>query len=62
MKTSKLRPSGTPAVAVPLEAYSPRRRAEFLLNNAVNGADYKRAVHEVRKLGLDPKHIPHRRP
>ena len=51
-----------PAVAVPVEVYSPRRKAEFLLNNAVDAADYKRAVREVRKLGLDPEDIPHRRP
>ena len=41
-----------PAVAVPVEIYSPRRRAEFLLNNAVDAADYQRAVRAVRKLGL----------
>jgi len=51
-----------PAVAVPVEVYSPRRKAEFLLNNAVDADDYKRAVREVRKLGLDPRDIPHRRP
>jgi len=51
-----------PAVAVSVEMYSPQRRAEFLLNNAVDAADYKRAVREVRKLGLDPAKIEHRRP
>jgi AbrB family looped-hinge helix DNA binding protein len=51
-----------PAVAVPVEVYSARRKAEFLLNNAVDAADYKRAVRAVRKLGLDPETIPHRRP
>ena len=51
-----------PAVAVPVEVYSTRRKAEFLLNNAVDAADYKRAVRAVRKLGLDPESIPHRRP
>ena len=51
-----------PAVAVPVEVYSARRKAELLLNNAVDAADYKRAVREVRKLGLDPESIPHRRP
>ena len=50
-----------PAVTVPLEIYSPRRKAEFLLNNAVDAADYKRAVREVKKLGFDPKDIAHRR-
>lgn len=50
-----------PAVAVPVEVYSARRKAEFLLNNAVGAADYKRALRAVRKLGLDPEDIPHRR-
>ncbi len=51
-----------PAVAVPVEVYSARRKAEFLLNNAVDAADYKRALRAVRKLGLDPEDVPHRRP
>lgn len=51
-----------PAVMVPVEAYSPERKAEFLLNNAVDAADYRRALSAVRKLGLDPENIPHRRP
>ena len=51
-----------PAVAMPVEIYSARRRAEFLLNNAVDAVDYKRAVREVRKLGIDPEDVPHRRP
>lgn len=51
-----------PAVAVPVEVYSARRKAEFLLNNAVDAADYKRALRAVRKLGLDPEDIPHRKP
>jgi len=51
-----------PAVAVPVESYSDERKAEFLLNNAVDSADYARAVKEVRKLGLSPRKIRHRRP
>ena len=51
-----------PAVAVPVEVYSARRKAEFLLNNAVNATDYRRAVRAVRKLGVDPESIPHTRP
>ena len=51
-----------PAVVVPVERYSSERRAEFLLSNAVDEADYRRARKEVRKLGLDPDSIPHRRP
>ena len=51
-----------PAVAVPLESYTPERRAEFLLSNAADGEDYARAEEVVRKMGLDPATIPHRRP
>jgi len=51
-----------PAMIVPVEKYSPERKAEFLLNNATNRDDYKRARREVKKLGLDPDSIPHRRP
>ena len=38
------------------------RKAEFLLSNAVDAADYARAVGEVRDLGLDPDSIPHAKP
>jgi hypothetical protein len=51
-----------PAVALPVESYSPARKAEFLLSNAVDAKDYQRAVREIRKLGLDPESIPHRKP
>lgn len=51
-----------PAVAVPLEVYTPERKAGFLLENAVDKQDYARAVKEVKKLGLDPAKIPHKRP
>ncbi len=51
-----------PAVAMAVEVYSPRRRAEFLLNSAVNAADFKRVVGEVKKLGFDPEDIPHEKP
>jgi AbrB family looped-hinge helix DNA binding protein len=51
-----------PAVVVPVERYTPERKAEFLLSTAVNQADYRKARKEVRKLGLDPDAIPHRRP
>jgi bifunctional DNA-binding transcriptional regulator/antitoxin component of YhaV-PrlF toxin-antitoxin module len=46
-----------PAVVVPVEVYSPERKAEFLLANAVDAQDRKRAEAEVRKLGLDPRKI-----
>ena len=51
-----------PAVALPVETYSPERVAEFLLSTAVDGADYARAVRRVRELGLDPDAIPHVKP
>jgi AbrB family looped-hinge helix DNA binding protein len=51
-----------PAAAVPLEIYTAERRAEFLLSNAVDARDYARAAKDVRKLGLDPEKIPHRKP
>ena len=51
-----------PAMLVPIEKYTPERKAEFLLTNATNRADYNRARGEVKKLGLDPDSIRHRRP
>ena len=51
-----------PAIVVPVERYAPERKAEFLLSTAVDKADYRKARREVRKLGLDPDSIPHRRP
>ena len=51
-----------PAVTLPLEIYSKERKAELLLENAVDSKDYARARKEVRKLGLDPDAIPHERP
>ena len=51
-----------PAIVVPIERYSPERKAEFLLTNAVNKSDYRRARKEVQKLGLNPDAIAHRRP
>jgi len=44
------------------ERYTPRRLAQFLLENATDAADYAAARREVRKLGLDPGKIPHDRP
>jgi AbrB family looped-hinge helix DNA binding protein len=51
-----------PAVALPVETYSPERVAEFLLSNAVDGREYKKATAKVRSMGLDPEAIPHTRP
>lgn len=51
-----------PAVVIPVEIYSPERKAEFLLANAVDAGDRKKAEEEVRKLGLDPRKIRSRKP
>ncbi len=51
-----------PAVVVPVERYTPQRKAEFLLTNAVDSDDYRKARREVRKLGINPDSIPHLRP
>ena len=51
-----------PAMVVPVERYTPERKAEFLLSNAVDDADYRKARKAVRKLGLDPDSVPQRRP
>jgi AbrB family looped-hinge helix DNA binding protein len=51
-----------PAITLPVEVYSDERRAELLLTNATDAEDYRRAEEEVRRMGLDPAHIPHRRP
>jgi AbrB family looped-hinge helix DNA binding protein len=51
-----------PAVAMPVEIYTPERRAEFLLSTAVDAEDYARAVEAVRQMGLDPATIPHQPP
>lgn len=51
-----------PAVTLPVEVYSPERRAEFLLSNAVDAEDYRSAREDVEAMGLDPDAIPHERP
>jgi AbrB family looped-hinge helix DNA binding protein len=51
-----------PATVTAVELYTPERKAEFLLNNAVDAADYAAAVREVRKMGLNPDNIPHDKP
>ena len=42
-----------------VEIYTQQRKAEFLLNGAVDEADYAAAVKAVREMGLDPAAIPH---
>lgn len=51
-----------PAITIALEIYSPERKAEFILSNAVDEEDYARALEEVTRLGLDPDTIPHAHP
>lgn len=51
-----------PAVAIPVESYTAERRAEFLLTNAIDKDDYERALEEVRRMGVDPNTVPHRKP
>ncbi len=45
-----------PAVAVPVEVYSPERKAR-LLENATDAADYAQAAEEVRRMGLSPEEL-----
>ena len=59
------RPEGVllrPVVTLPFEIYSPERKAEFLLNNAITQEDFDQAVREVHKMGLNPDEIPQERP
>ncbi len=51
-----------PVVALPLEIYTPERKAEFLLNNAITPEDYDWALKEVKKLGVDAETVPHKKP
>jgi AbrB family looped-hinge helix DNA binding protein len=51
-----------PAVAVPVEIYTPERKAEFFLNNAVTKEDYDQACEDIRAMGLVPERIPYTDP
>ncbi len=51
-----------PAVVVPVGRYTPERKAEFLLSTATTEGDYQRARKAVKRLGLNPDAIAHRRP
>jgi len=51
-----------PVVTLPVEIYTPERKAEFLLNNAATSEDYEWATKEVQKMELDPETIPHKKP
>lgn len=51
-----------PATEMPVEQYTPERKAEFLLSNAVDEEDYQRAVEAVKAMGLNPDDITHLKP
>lgn len=51
-----------PVVTLPVEIYSPERKAEFLLNSTTTLKEYAEAVKKIRKMGLDPETIPHTKP
>src|SRR6266481_1974325 len=51
-----------PAVAYPVEIYSPERKTEFILSSAIDEEDYQAARETVRQLGLDPERIEHYHP
>jgi len=48
-----------PATAVPIEEYSDIRRAQFILNNAIDRTDYANARKRVQSMGIDPDSVPH---
>jgi AbrB family looped-hinge helix DNA binding protein len=47
-----------PAVAYEVEIYTPERKAELLLNNAMTKEEWDEIALEVRSWGLDPLNIP----
>ena len=51
-----------PAAVLPLESYSRERKAEFLLANAVDDEDYRKAARAVKAMGLDPAKVARRAP
>lgn len=51
-----------PAIAIPVEIYSPLRKAELLLSNAIDADDYQAALQEVRKMGINPSKVLHHKP
>jgi AbrB family looped-hinge helix DNA binding protein len=50
-----------PALTLPVEMYSPQRRAELLLSNAVGEDDYRRVRDVIREMGVDPDLVQHER-
>lgn len=51
-----------PAASPPVERYDQRRKAEFLLNNAADKADYATARKAVEAMGLAPDEVEHSKP
>lgn len=51
-----------PAIALPIQAYSTKQKAEFLLSNSVDESDYLKAKQAVIDMGLDPNTIKHSKP
>jgi hypothetical protein len=41
------------------EIYTAERKAEFLLNNALDAEEYRWAVEEACRLGVDPTRLEH---
>jgi len=50
------------ATGAEAEIYTPQRKAESLLSNAVGRSEYRKARKEVWQMGLDPDSIPHAPP
>jgi AbrB family looped-hinge helix DNA binding protein len=48
-----------PVRAYELEVYTLERRAEFMVNNAVDAAEYDEAIADARAMGVDPDSFPH---
>ena len=48
-----------PVVTLPVEIYTDKQRAEFMLNNAVTKQDYRHARRQVWEMGIDPTSIDH---
>ncbi len=51
-----------PAAVMPVEMYTPERKAEFLLSNSLDAVHYAENVKRVRAMGLDPEKIDHYKP
>lgn len=51
-----------PVSSLSRHTYSEQRRAEFLLANATDEEDYRRAVESLQAMGLDPEQVSHGRP